>query len=335
MSTWTSWRLHRYTLPLTRPLTTGADALHRHGLILELEGDHGHIGLGEAAPLPGLHRTTLPAVSDALIAALSSPDPAASSLPPVAQLAIEGAALMLSAAHLQREPVRLLCTDPVSAVAVNALITGPDPVASAQEAIAGGHVALKLKVGRSTLAQDLRVLAGIRALSQSVEIRLDANRAWQFDDAAMFCDAAMAHGIAYIEEPLADPDQLTRLHRQTGIPLALDESLLEDRGAVTGVAAIIIKPSLLGLSGSLRWIAQAKSMGAAAVISGAFESGIARRVNLALAAVAGTTVSGLSTAGWLAEDLLDPPLQPTRGRYTLPIRGHTLVRDRLTEIAAG
>lgn len=46
----------RYTLPLQRPLTTGAKADGRHGLMLQLvlkQGNHCFHGVGEVAPLPG------------------------------------------------------------------------------------------------------------------------------------------------------------------------------------------------------------------------------------------------------------------------------------------
>ena len=49
-----SWQ--GYSLPLQKPLTTGAGAGHRQGLLLSLElrqGDQIVTGTGEVAPLPG------------------------------------------------------------------------------------------------------------------------------------------------------------------------------------------------------------------------------------------------------------------------------------------
>ena len=330
MSQWQRWRLLRYRLPLTRPLTTTAASTHREGIIVALTDADGFTGHGEAAPLPGLHADSLDAVQAALIAALTAGAPA----PPVAQFAIESAALMLSAARQQTRPARLLCDAPAERVAVNALITGPDPLTSARHAIEAGATALKLKVGRRELREEAALLASIRALSGDVALRLDANRAWTLPEATWFCERAVAAGIAYIEEPLADPALLSRLHAQTGVPLALDESLLERRPVPDGVAAVVIKPSVVTLSGALQWMSIAQQHSAAAVISGAFESGVARRVNLALAASAGGAVCGLSTAAWLAEDVLDPPLLPVDGVFALPAAG-ALRPERLTEVAAG
>ena len=53
----------RYTLPLQKPLTTGAPAHGRHGLMLQLalkQGNHCFHGVGEVAPLPGRDLSLLP-----------------------------------------------------------------------------------------------------------------------------------------------------------------------------------------------------------------------------------------------------------------------------------
>ena len=59
----------RYTLPLQKPLTTGATANGRHGLMLRLvlkQGNHCFYGVGEVAPLPGKHLPLLPGHSSLL-----------------------------------------------------------------------------------------------------------------------------------------------------------------------------------------------------------------------------------------------------------------------------
>lgn len=53
---------HAYSLPLARPLTTGADGACRRGLLLRITlcGPGGRVvhGVGEVSPLPGLHAET-------------------------------------------------------------------------------------------------------------------------------------------------------------------------------------------------------------------------------------------------------------------------------------
>ncbi len=333
MSLWHRWRLYRYRIPLTRPLTTGVASGVREGLILALTDEAGHTGHGEAAPLPGLHSASLTEVEDALIAALTH----GAEAPPVARLAIEGAALMLSAEAQSVHPARILARDPADFVSFNALISGIDPLTEAAAAAAAGHRAVKVKVGRGDLDADLLLLDAIRAHFPALQVRLDANRAWDFPTAERFCREAARLGVAWIEEPLAEPADLTDLHRATGIPLALDESLLDPPAALPqGVVALIIKPSVTGLTGAMQWCATARAGGMAAVISGAFESGVGRRVNLALAASLGghAPISGLSTAGWLAEDLLDPPLLPDGDRFA-SAHPAALRTALLAEVAAG
>ncbi len=54
------FELYRYELPLSEPLTLGGATLHhREGLLLELAGEGGAVGWGEASPLPGFSRESL------------------------------------------------------------------------------------------------------------------------------------------------------------------------------------------------------------------------------------------------------------------------------------
>ena len=327
------WRLYRYRLPLVRSLTTGAEDGVRQGLVLALTDPDGFTGYGEAAPLPGLHAQTLSEVTTALISTLST----GAQAPPIARLAIEGAELMCAAARQGTPPEHLLSRTAADAVRFNALIAGDDPISSACAAAEAGATAMKLKVGRQSVDEDLRILGAIRGRLPDVELRLDANRAWSFEQATAFCTQAVGHRIAYIEEPLADPAALSRLHHATGVPLAIDESLLEDRPIPAGLAAVVIKPSVVSLAGAQRWAAIARQHGADAIISGAFESGVARRIHLALAATVApkAPISGLSTAAWLGDDLLDPPLRPDGDRFVLPGPARTIRHDALQEVAAG
>ena len=63
-------------------------------------------------------------------------------------------------------------------------------------------------------------------LGEDVRLRLDANRAWSFAEAASFVRAVEDTGYEYLEEPLADPSGLESLVRDHGASVALDESLV-------------------------------------------------------------------------------------------------------------
>lgn len=92
---------------------------------------------------------------------------------------------------------------------------------------------LKVKVGRrGDPAADAAALLAIRAaVGPAVALRADANRAWSLPEALAFGVAAAPAGLEYIEEPTSRPGDAAELHRRTGIPLALDESVDEgERG---------------------------------------------------------------------------------------------------------
>jgi O-succinylbenzoate synthase len=133
------------------------------------------------------------------------------------------------------------------------------------------------------------------------------------DEAVAFAEGIAEVPIAYIEEPLRDPAQLSMLASQTGLPIALDESLVGMPVAALQVhdyvSAIVLKPTVLGgLIHTLRMARMAQSLGITPVLSAAFETGIGLRTLVALAACLGDTPVGLDTYRWLADDILDPRL---------------------------
>lgn len=298
------WRLWRYDLPLHRPLTTGG-GLRRRGLILEADG----AGLGEAAPIPGYHPRTLDVVEAQICRALRDGEPPGDAS---ARFCIEGAALSLAAARQGRRPAALLVSDPAPAAPLNALIDAADPAAQARDLVARGCAAVKIKVGRRPLDQEIAAIRAVSEAAPGLRIRLDANRAWSFTDARRFCDALVGIEIDYLEEPLRDPARLAALHAETGVSIGLDESLSEDTETFPeGTAALVIKPTVVGgLAAALRLSAAAQEIGAQAVISATFETsvGLGLLAELACATSPTPPPQGLGTGPWLAGDVVDERL---------------------------
>ncbi|HYE58250.1 MAG TPA: o-succinylbenzoate synthase, partial [Rhodothermales bacterium] len=109
------------------------------------------------------------------------------------------------------------------------------------------------------------------------------------------------------------PEHLADLARETGLPVALDESLLEidvsDLGAHLYAVAVVLKPVVLGgVRRAWQWAQAARGLHMEAVVSAAFESGVGTRHALALAAGLGDTPAGLDAYNQLAEDVLHPRL---------------------------
>ena len=293
--------VYPYRLPLTAPVTlAGRQHTHRDGVLLRVEAPDGRVGWGDAAPLPGFSRETADDARAALADAfrqggewLEGP-----SLPPSAQFAAETAFDDLAGTLRPRGAP--------DALPLAGLILGGDAPAQAHALAAAGYRAVKLKVGRA--AADAPTVCAVReVLPPGVALRLDANRAWTPDEARRFADAVAGLDIAFIEEPLADPDGLDAFARETGLPVALDESLAETSHVPPWASAVVIKPTILGAR-TRGWLDAARAAGVAAVLSGAFESGVGMRAVAALALAAGAEPAGLDPYRRLAADVLAPRL---------------------------
>ena len=218
-------------------------------------------------------------------------------------------------------------TSPES-IPVNALIFGatPEEVAEAGEVAANsGFPAVKLKVGGSELQGDIARVRSLReAVGSKVAIRLDANGAWQPEEALQALRSLAAFDIEYIEEPTAGLTAIEELASQSPIALAADESLKSEsdlsRLPQLGIPVAVVKPVVLGnLKQLLAACRKLVSKGVKVTVSSAMDSsiGIACAAHFAAALGLADTPSGLATATHLADDLA-PPLPIANGRILLP-----------------
>ena len=175
-----------------------------------------------------------------------------------------------------------------------------------------GYRTVKLKIGARTVAEDAALVRALdEELGNPITLRLDANRTWSYEEAAEFVSATPR--FEYIEEPLADPARLPDLVRRFGVPVALDESLveMEPEELEPFAVAFVLKPTLLGsISRTLRVAERALRLGITPVISSAYESGVGTAALVALAAGIGDCAvpSGLDTYRVMAEDFLETSL---------------------------
>jgi len=333
----TSFDLYRYTLPFTAPQQLkGATLYHREGLLLRLTGDDGCEGWGETAPLPGFSEETLDEAVARLrgLAAsvmdreatddwvdpeagfgreLDRLDPA-----PSMRFGFELALWNLYAASTGTTLPELVGPRPRTTVPVNGLLTGSsdEVLGEARRMREAGYGTVKVKVGGRSVAEDVVLVRAVGAqLGDAVSLRLDANRAWGFEQAAEFVRGAARVRFEYVEEPLADPMRLPELAREFGVPVALDESLVgmepealwEHRYA----RAVVLKPTLLGgISRTLRLADRALRLGMTPVVSSAYESGVGTAALVALASGIGDRAvpAGLDAYSRLAADVLVSPL---------------------------
>lgn len=346
----------RYTLPLTPPLRVGSETIEeRQGLLLCVKDDAGHVGWGDAAPLPGFSSESIEKAESALTRLVSAlpgtevpetmpPDgltDLVTSGPASVTFAAESALLELVADARPASVATLLGADALS-VPLNALIS--DDCGSverfAEEVRTAGFQAVKLKVGRRSVAEDVaRVRAAHRVLSGDVHLRLDANRAWTFEQAVSFAEAVDGVPLQYVEEPLQRPDELSAFVEETRCPVALDETTREvgpkiaEMGPIT---AVVLKPTLLGgISATRRWVSRARTHGARPVLSSAYESGIGIRMHVALAAAWSEAAAGLSTYMRLGSDVMRPRLRLGDATAdTEAVYASSVDRTRMTPISS-
>ena len=160
-------------------------------------------------------------------------------------------------------------------------------ISQVREKIKLGFGVLKLKVGALDLQEELQVLKWIRSEfgSPDLEIRLDANGAWEAEEAGDKLELFAPFDIHSIEQPIAagQTEAMAKLCLNPAIPVALDEEVI----GVVGLRAkrallerirpkyLILKPGLLGgFSMTGEWIRLADEMNIGWWITSALESNI-------------------------------------------------------------
>lgn len=199
-----------------------------------------------------------------------------------------------------------------------------------------GFSAIKLKVARgrdpvhdAMLIQEVRKKVGCQII-----IRVDANRNWSFEEAMKFGSLAKDCNLQYIEEPVQDEDDILKFCEDSGLPVALDETIdkiqenpLEKLVKFThpGIVAVVIKPSVVGGFENAALIAQwANQLGKMAVVSAAFESSLSLSAYTQFSSyleiqrlstfklfdikAEPSVIHGLGTYRWLKEDITPNPL---------------------------
>lgn len=348
--------LFRYALPLREALTTQIttntqEKALREGLLLVLRNAAGTVGIGEIAPLPGLHHESLTEAETQTRSIIDQikgeeiffdenenivQNISAQELFPSVHCGVAMAFLSFHAREHNILPGQSFPDERVlpSRLPLNALIAGKsDTIAQrAQEAVRDGYTTLKIKVGRMTPDEDIAVIRACReAIGSDIALRLDANRSWSLLAATRLGKALQDCDIAYIEEPLKDWRDIPAFHEATGIRVALDELLTSanasERAARNDIpsdalAGYVLKPAALGsIIEASRLASEANARGLDAVVSSVFETGVALGFYAALAATwnGGRSVAcGLDTYKFLAADVLEHPFSAKNGVVSLP-----------------
>ena len=175
---------------------------------------------------------------------------------------------------------------------------------------------VKVKVAErgQTLPDDVaRVRAVREAMGPDGRIRIDANAAWNVDEAERAVHALAEFDLEYVEQPCASVEELADLRRRIkymGIPVAADESVrkAEDPLAVAEAGAadvLVIKAQPLG--GIRRALEIVTAAGLPAVVSSALDTAVGLSQGAALAASLPELEydCGLGTGSLFLDDVAD------------------------------
>ncbi|KAL6899311.1 hypothetical protein ACP4OV_005969 [Aristida adscensionis] len=214
--------------------------------------------------------------------------------------------------------------------------TPMDVALAVAKLVAEGFTTVKLKVGRrESPSEDAAVLHKIRdVVGYQINIRVDANQKWTYEQAVEFGSKIKGLHLQYIEEPVNSIDDLIKFCEKSGLPVALDETIDNLTGDIIsglhqfvhpGVVALVIKPSVVGGFENAALIAKwAQMHDKMAVISSAYESSIGLASYIQLAQYidqqnsivsriknkdkCGAVAHGLGTYQWLREDVSEQKL---------------------------
>lgn len=156
-----------------------------------------------------------------------------------------------------------------------------------EEKLAFGFRCIKLKIGAIDFDQELDLIRRIRDRFSfhEVELRVDANGAFPYDEALYKLEQLSQYNIHSIEQPIKAGQwaYMADLCRESPLPIALDEELIgvndpEMKRHLLNIIKpryIILKPSLHGgMAGCREWIETARDLGIGSWITSALESNI-------------------------------------------------------------
>ena len=259
-------------------------------------------GVGECAPLPDLSCDALPDETyeaklhqfcQALCETGEMDDDALRPYPSM-RFGLETALLSLQSSLHSPLSTHLLFDTPFSrgeeGIPINGLVwmgRYDEMLQRMEEKLEKGFRCVKLKIGAIDFEQELDLVKRIRDRFSfhEVELRLDANGAFKYEEALYKLELLSQYAIHSIEQPIRQGQwaYMAELCRESPLPIALDEELIgvndpEMKSHMLNIIKpryIILKPSLHGgMMGCREWIEIAKQQGIGSWITSALESNI-------------------------------------------------------------
>ncbi|MBA9004207.1 mandelate racemase/muconate lactonizing enzyme family protein [Thermomonospora cellulosilytica] len=127
--------------------------------------------------------------------------------------------------------------------------------AQAERWVAAGYTAVKIKVGRPSLAEDVERVAAVReVIGPDRLLMIDANQRWDLHRARTALRALQEYDPFWIEEPLPADDLAAHveLRRGIGTPVAVGENVATAHGfrdLLTAGACDVVQPNVVRVGG--------------------------------------------------------------------------------------
>ena len=189
-----------------------------------------------------------------------------------------------------------------------------------EEKLQQGFHCIKLKIGAIEFEKELDMVKRIRERfsHHEVQLRVDANGGFTFDEALYKLELLAQYAIHSIEQPIKAKQwgYMAELCRESPLPIALDEELIginipEMKAHVLNIikpAYIVLKPSLHGgMKGVREWVDIANRQGIRSWITSALESNVGLNAVAQLAAdiygTSGITPQGLGTGQLFTDNI--------------------------------
>jgi L-Ala-D/L-Glu epimerase len=274
-------------LPLVHPfkIARAVEATAQTVIVRVRDGEFE--GVGEAAPTARYNES-----QESVIAYFSSHSPAADDpyrleallhdgIPPAARCGLDLALHDLIGKQLGKPLYALLGLDPRRTPVTSFTIGIADAETTLQKvAEVGDHPILKVKLGIGTPAEQVEMMAAIRACYGGA-IRIDANEGWDVETAVLILRELQRYEIEFCEQPIPAgfPEGLRAVRERVAIPIVSDEdSLIASDlprllGCVDGVNVKLSKTG--GIRGALAMIHTARAMGMKVMLGCMVESAIA------------------------------------------------------------
>jgi mandelate racemase len=213
---------------------------------------------------------------------------------------------------------------PVPAYNSNGLwLTPLDSIGAEADALVreGGFSALKLRLGRDRLADDIACIAAVRdAVGADVKLMCDFNQGLSLGDALARCHALDDQGLYWFEEPTTY-DNLpghAQLARELKTPVQIGENFYGPRQmqqALQAGAADLVMPDMMHIGGVTGWLRAAGIASAAGV---PMSSHLYPEISAHLLRVT-DTAHWLEWQDW-AEPILAEPFPVEKGFLRIPDR---------------